>query len=148
ASDDGSPIGLVLQGQRGSGKTHLLGWVRERVQTEGGYFFLVGLLSAKGFWASVLASMLDGLARPVPASEPQLRLLLRRLAARVGTPRSARRAFMGEIGLTRKALDDFIEGLAAVDEYVARTSQETARALALSASADAPHRDVADNYFA
>lgn len=147
-SADSSPIGLVLQGQRGSGKTHLLGWLRQQVQAAGGYFFLVSLLNAKGFWDSVLASMLDGLARPVPGSEPQLRLLLRRLSARVGAPRSARRAFMGEIGLTRRALDAFLEGLTALDEYVARTSQEAARALALSASADVTHRDIADNYFA
>lgn len=148
ASDGGSPIGLVLEGQRGSGKTHLLGWLRQQVQAGGGYFFLVSLLSAQQFWGSVLASMLDGLARPVPGSEPQLRLLMRRLSARVGAPRAARRAFMGESGLTRGALDAFIEELAAVDEYVVRTSQETARALALSASADATHRDIADNYFA
>jgi len=148
ASDGGSPIGLVLEGQRGSGKTHLLGWLRQQVQAGGGYFFLVSLLSARAFWVSVLASMLDGLARPVPGSEPQLRLLMRRLSARVGAPRAARRAIMGESGLTREALDAFIEGLTAVDEYVVRTSQETARALALSASADATHRDIADNYFA
>jgi hypothetical protein len=145
---DGSPIGLVLQGQRGSGKTHTLGWLREQVQAEGGYFFLISLLDANGYWDSVLSSVLDGLARPVPASETQLRLFLRRLSARVGAPRTIRRAFMGEIGLTKVALDAFIEGLTAVDEYVARTCQETARALALSASADVTHQDVADNYFA
>jgi hypothetical protein len=148
ASEGGSPIGLVLQGQRGSGKTHLLGWLRELVQADGGYFFLVSLLSAKDFWASVLASMLEGLARPAPGGEPQLRLLLRRLSARVGAPSSARRALMGEGALTRAALDAFIQGLTNADAYVARTSRETARALALSASADLGHQDVADNYFA
>jgi Helicase HerA, central domain len=148
ASPAASPIGLVLQGQSGSGKTHLLGWVRHQVQASGGYFFLVSLFSARHFWDSVLASMLDGLARPVPDSEPQLKLLMRRLAARVGAPRSARRAFMGEVALTREALDSFVAGLAAVDGYVARTCQETARALALSASADVAHQDIADSYFA
>jgi hypothetical protein len=147
ASDSGSPIGLVLQGQRGSGKTHLLGWLRHQVQEGGGYFFLVSMLSAQRFWVSVLTSMLDGLVRPVPGSESQLRLLMRRLSARVGAPRAVRRAFMGESALTREALDLFIEGLAAVDEYVVRTSQETARALALSASANMAHREIADNYF-
>ncbi|MEV0713347.1 ATP-binding protein [Asanoa sp. NPDC050611] len=147
-STDGNPIGLTLQGQRGSGKTHLLGWLRQQVQAQGGYFFLISLLDAKGFWSSVLASILDGLARPVPSSEPQLRQLLRRLSALVGVPRTARRAFMGETALTKRALDVFVEGLTEVDEYVARTSHETARALALSASADVAHRDVADSYFA
>ena len=146
-TEEGSPIGLVIEGQRGSGKTHLLGWARERVQEQGGYFFLISLLDAYGFWDSVLASMLDGLSRPVPGSDTQLRLLLRRLSAIVGAPRSARRAVMGETNLTRGALDAFIEGLGAHDRHVARLSQETARALALSASEDVTHRDVAENYF-
>ena len=147
ASAEGSPIGLVIRGQRGSGKTHLLGWTRQQVQEKGGYFFLISLLDAYGFWDSVLASMLDGLSRPVPGSETQLRLLLRRLSAIVGAPRSARRAVMGETELTRPALDAFIEGLGMFDRHVARVSQETARALALSASEDVTHRDIAENYF-
>ena len=36
ASADVSPIGLVLEGRHGTGKTHLLGWVREQVQQQGG----------------------------------------------------------------------------------------------------------------
>jgi hypothetical protein len=146
-SKDSSPIGLVLQGQRGSGKTHLLGWTRQQIQERGGYFFLVSLLDADHFWESVLASMLDGLSRPVPDSETQLQLLLRRLSAMVGAPRVARRAVMGETELTRPFLDAFIEGLGVYDRHVARISQETARALALSASEDVLHRDVAENYF-
>lgn len=148
ASDGASPIGLVLEGQRGSGKTHLLGWLRRQVHARGGYFFLVSLLSAQHFWFSVLASMLDGLARPVPGSDSQLGLLMRRLSAQVGAPRAVRRAFTGETPLTKEALDAFIDGLAAADGYVVRTSQETVRALALSASADAAHRKIADSYFA
>ncbi|MEU7574664.1 DUF87 domain-containing protein [Micromonospora sp. NPDC049240] len=144
----GSPLGLVVQGQRGSGKTHLLGVIRERVQQRGGYFFLVGLLDAESFWDGVLAAMLDGLARPVPGSpETQLKLLLRRLSALVGAPRTARRAVMGDTELTRAALDAFLEGLGDFDRHAARTCQETARALALSASENISHRDVAENYF-
>ncbi|MGX4652771.1 ATP-binding protein [Micromonospora sp. SCSIO 07396] len=146
-SADSSPIGLVLQGQRGSGKTHLLGWLRQQVQQQGGYFFLVGLLDAHGFWDSVLAAMLDGLSRPVPGSESQLWLLLRRLSSMVGAPRSVRRAVMGDTELTRPALDAFIEGLVGYAPHVARACRETARALALSASEDVSHRDIAENYF-
>jgi hypothetical protein len=104
-------------------------------------------LDADRFWESVLASMLDGLSRPVPGSETQLQLLLRRLSAMVGAPRVARRAVMGETELTRPLLDAFIEGLGVYDRHVARASQETARALALSASEDVLHRDIAETYF-
>ncbi|MDG4794960.1 DUF87 domain-containing protein [Micromonospora sp. WMMD1082] len=148
SSTAGSPLGLVVQGQRGSGKTHLLGWIRQQVQEKGGYFFLVSLLDAGSFWDNVLAAMLDGLSRPVPGSrQTQLKLLLRRLSAMVGAPRTARRAVMGDTELTRAALDAFLEGLGGFDRHAARTCQETARALALSASEDISHRDLAENYF-
>jgi len=31
-----NPIGLVVEGDKGTGKTHLLGWAREEVQARGG----------------------------------------------------------------------------------------------------------------
>ena len=50
----GNPIGIVVEGDKGAGKTHLLGWVREQVQARGGYFFLVGLHEGGSFWDNVL----------------------------------------------------------------------------------------------
>lgn len=38
-SESASPIGVVIRGVAGSGKTHLLGQIRQRVQQHGGYFF-------------------------------------------------------------------------------------------------------------
>ena len=145
---DARPIGLVLEGRHGTGKTHLLGWVREQVQMRGGYFFLIGLLDGRNFWDGVLTFVLDGMAREAPNRETQLRLLLRRLASRIGAPRTARRAVMGETDVTREALDAFIEGLREYDRHVAMQCRDTLRALALRASDDEEHQDVADNYFA
>ena len=51
-----SPLGLVLQGRKGVGKTHLLGSVRRMVQREGGYFFLVELTTGQEFWNDVEAA--------------------------------------------------------------------------------------------
>jgi hypothetical protein len=42
-----NPLGIVLRGERGVGKTHLLGWVRQEMQRNGGYFFLVSVSSGK-----------------------------------------------------------------------------------------------------
>src|SRR5262249_58157029 len=66
SSPAGSPIGLVIQGQGGSGKTHLLGSVRQQVHEKGGYFFLVSMLDAETFWKSGLAPIQDGLSPAVP----------------------------------------------------------------------------------
>jgi len=147
ASKDASPLGLVLKGRRGSGKTHLLGWVRQQIQDQGGYFFLVSLLDAKGFWDSVLESMTEGLFRPVPGSDTQLRLFLRRLSSVVSPPRWARRAVMGETELTTAALDAFVRGLSDHDRLVARECDDTVRALALYVSDDLAHRELAESYF-
>jgi hypothetical protein len=145
-STDASPIGLALQGQRGTGKTHLLGWVREHVNVRGGYFFLVSLLDAGGFWQSVVQSFNEGLARPAGGGEPQLQSLLRDLGDRVGAPRTVRRAIAGDTTLTRDSLDAFIKLLSAHNPLVARECQETARALALLASDDGSVREVGETY--
>ena len=143
-----SPIGLVLEGRQGSGKTHLLGLVRQQVQQQGGYFFLIGLLDGEDFWDGLLVFLLDGLARETSDGETQLRLLLRRLGARIGAPRADRRAVIGETDLTEAALNSFVTGLRALNERVASRCRGTLRALALRASADEEHQDIADNYFA
>ncbi|GII58872.1 ATPase [Planotetraspora thailandica] len=138
-----SPIGLVVEGQRGVGKTHLLGWIREKVQEDGGYFFLVQLLDAKTFWDCVAGSVLDGLARELDG-ESQLKAFLRRLSSQVGVSRMVRRSVIGDAQLTVDALDAFIEALIAFDGHVGRQSQDIARALVLRASTDRHAQDVAD----
>ncbi|MBP2703037.1 DUF87 domain-containing protein [Microbispora sp. RL4-1S] len=141
----GSPIGLVLQGQRGAGKTHLLGWARRRVHEEDGYFFLISLLDARDFWESVAISMLDGLSRPMPDGRSQLAELLWRLAVLADTPPDARAAVTGETPLTRDALDAFIGALRRYDREAGR-ARDTARALVLRACADPAAQDVGDAY--
>ncbi|GII27985.1 ATPase [Planotetraspora mira] len=142
-SPDTSPIGLVVQGQRGAGKTHLLGWIREKVQDEGGYFFLVELLDAGIFWDSVVVAMLDGLSRELDG-ESQLKAFLRRLSSQIGVPRMVRRTVIGDAPLTTEALDGFIDSLISFDGHVGRESRDVARALVLRASADRHAQDVAD----
>jgi hypothetical protein len=145
-SDDSSPIGVAVLGQRGSGKTHLLGWVRRRTQVDGGYFFLISLLDASTFWRSAALSMLDGLTRDVAGEGPQLGVFLRRLADLVVAPRSVRRAVAGGTALSRPALDAFIDLLRKADPKVGRDCQNTARALVLLGSEAFQEQDVGHNF--
>ncbi|OPG11426.1 hypothetical protein B1L11_20610 [Microbispora sp. GKU 823] len=141
-----SPIGVAIQGQRGTGKTHLLGWVREKVHEEDAYFFLVSLLDAKDFWESVLLSMLDSLSRPMAGDGSQLRELLWRLCVLAEVPQPARGPIIGDVPLSRADLDAFIDALRRYDPHVGRDVQDTARALTLRASHDLAAQDIGDAY--
>ncbi len=147
-SADASPIGLVIQGQRGAGKTHLLGWARQAVHEEDGYFFLVSLLDARSFWESVLLSMLDSLSRPMPGAGTQLKELLWRLCLLAEVPSDARQSVIGEASLSRQDLDVFVHALRRYDRHVGRDAQDVARALVLRASIDLSAQDVGDAYLA
>ena len=87
-AESASPIGVVIRGEAGSGKTHLLGQIRRRVQERGGYFFLVKLLDGSDFWKSVTVAMLESLNRPGPGHPTQLAQLLDRLAREAGVTES------------------------------------------------------------
>jgi chromosomal replication initiation ATPase DnaA len=58
--DTAHPLGVAMQGRAGSGKTHLLGAVRDRIQRDGGYFFLVNMLNGKTFWESTALAFVRG----------------------------------------------------------------------------------------
>ena len=107
----GSPIGVAVRGPAGSGKTHLLGQVRERVHTDGGYFFLVKLLDGSDFWKSVVIAILEDLSRPTPTHRSQLNQLLDRLARDAEVGEATRRAVTGSAQLTPDTLDDFVHGV-------------------------------------
>ncbi|MEU6426488.1 DUF87 domain-containing protein [Microbispora sp. NPDC046973] len=147
-STDASPIGIVIEGQRGAGKTHLLGWVRQKVHEEDGYFFLVSLLDARSFWESVLLSMLDSLSRPIPGSGTQLKELLWRLCLLAEVPEDARQSVIGEAPLSRQDMDVFVRALRMYDRNVGRDAQDVVRALVLRASRDLSAQDVGDAYLA
>ncbi|MEU8038374.1 DUF87 domain-containing protein [Streptosporangium sp. NPDC049078] len=143
-----SPIGVVVQGQRGTGKTHLLGWARARVLREGGYFILVSLLDSKDFWESVVVSMLDSLSRKVREEDgaSQLKTFLEHLSELVEVPRMVRRAVTGNTALTREALDAFVEALHRFDGPLCLDTQNTVRALVLLASGGLATQDIGTSY--
>jgi hypothetical protein len=145
-SSGSSPIGIVLQGQRGAGKTHLLGWLRERVWAEDGYFFLVSLLDSSAFWRSTVVSMLDGMARKVDGPETQLRVFLRRLCAMIGVADDTLTSVVGDTPLTREILDSFVGSLRRFDRQVGLECQDTVRALVLLASDDLKGQDIAEQF--
>ncbi|MGB3769893.1 MAG: DUF87 domain-containing protein [Rhodococcus sp. (in: high G+C Gram-positive bacteria)] len=150
-SDDASPLGVVVQGPAGSGKTHLLGQVREEVQKRGGYFFLIRLLDAAGFWRSTLMGMLDDLNRPSgqdggEGADSQLDMLLRRLCDIGEMSEEQRSKIMGQSMIDLETLNDFVTAVYKSHPRHRRTSQHTLRALVLSVAPDAAVQDIGDAY--
>ncbi|BBY15956.1 helicase HerA domain-containing protein [Mycolicibacterium litorale] len=137
-----SPLGVVVRGQAGSGKTHLLGQVRERVQQRGGYFFLVELLDAAGFWESARGGILESLGRPGGQRETQLKDVLWELSSVAHIGRAARRAVVGDDDLTPEVLTEFVNALHKVHRATVRETHHTLRALTLLGAADLQLQDV------
>jgi hypothetical protein len=145
-SEAGSPVGVVVQGQRGTGKTHLLGWVREQVQSQDGYFFLTGLLDGTRFWHSVAHSMLSGLTRRIDGQETQSQVFMRRLTLLTGVPFEERQGLIGAAPLHRPAVEALVEALYQHVPDMAMECRHTVRALALYNSGDFRAREVGSNF--
>jgi hypothetical protein len=146
-STGSSPIGVVLVGERGAGKTHLLGWARKQVQRAGGYFFLVGDLSSTTFWEETRSSILDQLLRD-HGGRSQLVTLLEDLSDRMGLAASVRDTATGRVPPTRDDLDAFVGALQRLDKSVGMTSAEVARALVLLASPKQEQWDLGYRFLA
>lgn len=142
AGPTSSPLGIAIEGERGVGKTHLLGWTRQQIQAGGGYFFLVGISSHRTFWDEVLGSILDGLQPHVAGERSQLERLLDDLASRTALAGPVRDAVTGKTSPTRADVDAFVAALRDLDRTVGLTAQDMARALVLLGSPDQLHQDI------
>jgi hypothetical protein len=143
---ESSPLGVVVRGQAGSGKTHLLGQVRERVHAADGFFFLVELLDATSFWESARSSILESLGRPARERESQLKELLWQLSSVAHISRAERRAIIGDDELTPEILSTFVNALHKTHRETVRPTHHTLRALVLLAATDLGVQDVGQAY--
>lgn len=142
-----SPVGVAVQGQKGAGKTHLLGLVRQRVQAAGGYFFLVNPYDGDHFWETVAQAMLQGLGRDrAESGERQLTAFLRRLCERVGALAEVRAAVTGEAPLTRRDLTSLVGAVRRLDPQTGLECQDVLRALVLLGAAFFDLQDIGHQY--
>lgn len=142
AHDGANPIGIALQGERGVGKTHLLGWTRQRVQEAGGYFFLVSISSGRMFWDEALASILERL-QPHPADgQNQLGTLLGDLSRRAGLTGPVLDAVTGRVPPSREDINTFVAAVRRMDPSLTLPCQDVARALVLLASPKQDQYDI------
>ncbi|GAA3281831.1 ATP-binding protein [Dactylosporangium vinaceum] len=140
--DISKPLSVAMQGRAGSGKTHLLGAIRETIQANGGYFVLVNMISGRTFWSSTALCMVECLDQPAKGWTSQLVRFLRTLSVDLHLPTEVRDAIAGDKALTRSDLDAFIDALRTEHRDVGKQCQDTARALVLNGSKDFEAQDV------
>lgn len=84
------PLGRVIVGPAGFGKTHLIGELRRRVWKMGGWFILLDLVGVKDFWASAALGFLNSLqVRTATNGQTQYQRLISLLGERLGIERQA-----------------------------------------------------------
>jgi hypothetical protein len=74
-----SPLGWVICGSAGTGKTHLLGALRHQVWSAGGWFIMFDLLDVKDFWDTAALSYLRSFQRRMPDDRLQSEVILGKL---------------------------------------------------------------------
>ncbi|GAB3129363.1 hypothetical protein GCM10027289_11580 [Tsukamurella serpentis] len=141
ASTGASPTGLVITGNAGTGKTHLLTRFREEVQSAGHYFVLLELLDASDFWRAALTSLRSSLLRPARDHQSQLAQLLWLLSDEAGLSRAHRREFSGDAVPTPEGLDALVAAMSKRRPQV-RQYHGVLRALVLLASPDTRLADL------
>ncbi|WP_406631848.1 helicase HerA domain-containing protein [Amycolatopsis sp. WGS_07] len=146
SSEAESPIGVVVTGRPGSGKTHLVATVRKRVSAAGGYFFALELRHERSFWQKVVLDVLGGLLQPGSDGVEQGVLLRRELSRKLALRDPVRRQLMGLDKPTRSGLDEMVEALDRVDRRLAFECGHTLRALALLASDSVTTREIGSAY--
>ncbi|MEM1296352.1 MAG: hypothetical protein AAGH89_13375, partial [Verrucomicrobiota bacterium] len=80
--DKGSPLGWVLLGEGGSGKTHLLNAFRRMAVEADAYFILLDLTDVRTFWESALQGYIDSLQEEYAEGNPQCEVVLERLVTK------------------------------------------------------------------
>jgi hypothetical protein len=138
-----NPIGIVLQGQAGVGKTHLLRWLRQQVEPLPGYFFLIRLVEGQEFWRSAVHGVVTGLANsPVD----QLKTLLNDLCLQAELEVEQQQRILGTIPVRRDDLDALVDGLRAVDRSLVAESHNTLRALVLLRARSSAVSQIGEDY--
>lgn len=61
SQESNSPLGMILVGSAGSGKTHLLSALRQATLSQGNSFVLVDMTDVHNFWNTVLQGYVDSL---------------------------------------------------------------------------------------
>ena len=85
-----NPVGRVVLGPAGAGKTHLIGTLRRRVWDANGWFVLLDIIGITDFWATAALGFLNSLHQPMADGRVQYEAILSRIARTLPLDAAAR----------------------------------------------------------
>ncbi|MBF0528444.1 MAG: hypothetical protein HQK55_04070 [Deltaproteobacteria bacterium] len=91
-----SPLGWVIIGPAGAGKTHLLASLRREAASAGYFFILVDMTDVKDFWETLLLGYLTSLREP--EAQPQGRRLIVEILTFLGLDRNKAQRYAIALG--------------------------------------------------
>jgi hypothetical protein len=135
-----NPIGQVILGEAGAGKTHLIGTLRQRVWKANGWFVLLDVVGITDFWATTALGFLNSLHQQMPGRRTQYEEVLSSIVKRIPLDSVARRAIAEweeRPDTTRlDTVDLFLKLLRRIDPLNTTKHQDVIRALLLLGSDD------------
>ena len=141
------PLGKVLLGAKGFGKTHLIGELRRRVWEANGWFVLLDFIGVKDFWSSVALGFLTSLQVRTPEKPTQYDQLVSRLAnaldIKTALTRAIKRRHKNAHELVGEVLKIFLSALSKLDHPATLKHRNVVTALVLMISEDLDYHSIA-----
>ncbi|MBZ0146395.1 MAG: AAA family ATPase, partial [Pseudorhodoplanes sp.] len=128
--------GQAVLGPAGIGKTHLVGNLRCKVWSSGGWFVLLDVVGLTDFWRSAALSFLTSLLQEMPDGRRQFEVVIAGVARRFKCEREVERAFQIPNIDARKIADLLLTALVRIDQKSALRYQDFFRALCLLRSSE------------
>jgi hypothetical protein len=144
------PLGRIVIGPAGIGKTHLIGEMRRRVWDMNGWFILLDFIGIKDFWSSVALGFLNSLQVRMPDGYTQYERLVLRIASLLGIHREMAAIAAKWRGRPRELMADLVQLFtrSLSSEYFNETSRhrDVITALVLLISEDLDCHSVAHGW--
>src|SRR6266536_429209 len=135
-----NPIGRVVLGEAGAGKTHLIGTLRRRVWQAHGWFVLLDIIGITDFWATTALGFVNSLHQPMTSGQTQYQAVLSAIVNKVPLDSTAQKAIVewkAKPDRTRlDTVDLFLKLLRRIDHLGTTKHQDVIRALLLLDSDD------------
>jgi uncharacterized protein YjiS (DUF1127 family) len=126
-----SPLGLIIQGLPGAGKTHLLSVIRKQAIAQEIFFVLVDMTDIRNFWETVLEGYVSSLQEDHEDGTPQfqLRKIVKHLVAWTGHNVSPKQMAGLNLGRLKNANRQILSAIARQHRQEAMRFQDIVRAI-------------------